>query len=97
VVKAKKPNNAIQAPPKRGNAPVGEDGNPIELHHIDQEADEVIEMTQTEHRLGENYAKNHSNTGSSQSNIDRSLFKKQKKQYWKDEWDSGRFNNNSNN
>lgn len=44
----------LKTPPKRrGNAPIGPDGNPIELHHLSQE--EVVEMTQTDHRRGDNY------------------------------------------
>jgi hypothetical protein len=48
-------------------------------------------MTRTDHRLGDNYAQNHSNTGSEPSLIDREAWKTEKKDYWRGEWDSGRF------
>jgi RHS repeat-associated protein len=81
------------APPSaRGKPPIGSDGFPMELHHAGQEADsELIEMTRTEHRLGENFKKNHANTGQSESEIDRAEFNKTRKEYWKKEWDSGRW------
>jgi len=41
-------------------------------------------MTQSEHRGGENFSKNHPNTGQQPSQIDRSKFKQQREQYWKD-------------
>lgn len=45
---------------KQGRAPIGPDGYPIELHHIDQTPDGGLEpMSRTDHRLGENYKKNH--------------------------------------
>ncbi|MGC3945454.1 MAG: RHS repeat-associated core domain-containing protein [Chryseolinea sp.] len=82
------------APSERGRAPVGEDGHPVELHHRDQTKDGPIdEKTRTEHRGGENYSRNHTNTGSQPSNIDRKEFDKQRQAHWKKEWDSGRFDN----
>ena len=84
-----------QAPPeKRGNAPKGDDGHPVELHHRDQTMDGPLdEMTRTDHRGKGNYKKNHPNTGKSPSKIDRSRFKKQRNEHWKREWDNGRFDN----
>ena len=35
-------------------APIGDDGHPIEIHHS---PDGLEEMTQTDHRLGDNFAK----------------------------------------
>ncbi len=89
------PDSQIQeAPTKRGNAPIGNDGKPIELHHRDQNPNGPIdEMTRTNHRGGDNYKKNHSNTGQNKSSINRSDFKKQREEHWKKEWDNGRFNN----
>ena len=81
-----------KAPDKRGNAPIGEDDKPVELHHREQTSNGPIdEMTQTDHRGGNNFKENHSNTGQSQSNIDRKEFKEKKKEHWRKKWDSGRF------
>ncbi len=45
---------------KKGRAPKGPDGHPVELHHKDRTMDGGLEpMTRTEHRLGENFKKNH--------------------------------------
>ena len=44
----------------KGRAPIGSDGKPIELRHKDGIPNGTIEpMTQTEHRIGPNYLKNH--------------------------------------
>src|SRR6266700_2269978 len=43
-----------------GRPPTGSDGYPIELHHIDRTPDGGLDpMTRTDHRLGDNYKKNH--------------------------------------
>jgi len=69
----------------QGKAPIGKDGNPVELHHEGQSSEaELREVTQTEHRGGDNFQKNHTNTGQKPSQIDRSEFQQQRKQYWKD-------------
>jgi hypothetical protein len=83
----------IAAPPaKRGNAPTGADGNPVELHHRGQQPGSPLdEMTQTDHRGKGNFNKNHNNTGQKPSEIDRSQWRQQQRDYWKREWDSGRF------
>ena len=45
---------------KQGKAPVGLDGHPMELHHVDRTPEGTVQpMTRTEHRLGDNYKKNH--------------------------------------
>ncbi|MBK8256450.1 MAG: hypothetical protein IPK82_27755 [Polyangiaceae bacterium] len=90
---SKLPNEKIAAPPtKRGNAPKGDDGHPVELHHRGQKADGPIdEMTRTDHRAKGNFSKNHSNTGQKPSEIDRAQWKREQKDYWEGEWDSGRF------
>lgn len=87
------PNCELCGPPnKRGNAPIGKDGHPVELHHRNQNPKGPLdEMTRTDHRLGDNFKKNHSNTGQNASQIDRSAWRKEQKDYWKNEWDSGRF------
>ena len=69
----------------KGKAPVDKDGKPVELHHEGQASEgNLKEMTQGEHRGGENFKKNHSNTSQEPSQIDRSKFKQQREQYWKD-------------
>ncbi len=43
-----------------GRAPIGSDGYPMELHHVNRTPEGGLKpMTRTEHRLGENYRKNH--------------------------------------
>lgn len=83
-----------EAPSKRGNAPIGTDDKPIELHHRNQTNEGPIdEMSMTDHRGGDNFKKNHPNTGGSPSLIDRKAFNKLKKSHWRKEFDSGRFDN----
>lgn len=44
----------------KGKAPIGSDGHPMELHHVDRTQDGgLVPLTRTDHRLGENYKKNH--------------------------------------
>lgn len=93
IVTEKIPNSDLKEPPaKRGNAPTGNDGSPVELHHKGQQPDSpVVEMTRTEHRGEGNFKKNHQNTGQRPSEIDRKEWKRQQRQYWRDQWDGGRF------
>jgi RHS repeat-associated protein len=45
---------------QNGRAPTGSDGHPMELHHNDRTpSGGTTPMTRTDHRLGENYKKNH--------------------------------------
>lgn len=90
----KLPRDRLVAPPgKRGNAPIGDDGHPVELHHDGQAQDSPLdEMTRTEHRGKGNFTKNHPNTGQQPSQIDRVKFNQERREYWQREWDSGRFN-----
>ena len=51
---------------RQGKAPIGEDGYPMELHHKTplskdgtNDPENLQPMTQTEHRRGDNYRKNH--------------------------------------
>ncbi len=94
-VRRKIPKDKLKYKPKeRGNAPIGEDGKPVELHHIDQSKGNVSprdEMTRTDHRGKESFKDNHPNTGQSPSTVDRAESSKQHKKYWKSEWDTGRF------
>jgi uncharacterized protein RhaS with RHS repeats len=87
------PNKDLKDPPgKRGNAPIGNDGHPVEIHHDGQKSSSpLVELTRTDHRGGENYKKNHQNTGERPSEIERKEWRKQQKQYWRNEWDKGRF------
>jgi hypothetical protein len=89
----KLPDSRLQAPPRqRGNAPIGDDGHPVEVHHRDQSPEGPLdEMTRTDHRLGDNFSKNHDNTGQTPSLIDRRAFAQERQSYWEKEWDSGRF------
>lgn len=69
---------------QQGKAPIGKDGKPVELHHEGQKADSSLkEMTRTDHRGGENFKKNHQNTGQQRSEINRSEFNKTRRQHWK--------------
>ncbi|MDC3979259.1 hypothetical protein KEG57_02025 [Polyangium jinanense] len=87
------PNDELKAPPaKRGKAPTGSDGHPVELHHRGQKPDSPLdEMTRTEHRGKGNFSENHSNTGQEPSKIDRRTWKEQQRRYWTKEHDRGRF------
>jgi RHS repeat-associated protein len=93
TVKDKIPNRDLLAPPsKRGNAPVGKDGHPVELHHPDQQnTDEREELSRTDHRGKGNFKKNHPNVGQEPSKIDRAKSKKDHRDYWGKEMDHGRF------
>lgn len=68
---------------KSGKAPLGPDGNPINLHHLLQTHDgPVAEVTQTFHQ--QYYKALHINVGSKYpSGIDQNEFKKWKRKYWK--------------
>ena len=69
---------------QEGKAPVGNDGHPVELHHDGQTTNSPTkEMTRTDHRLGDNFKKNHSNTGQQQSQMDRNQAAKQRREHWK--------------
>jgi len=70
---------------KQGKAPIGNDGKPVELHHEGQQANgQLTEKTQTEHRGGEDFKKNHPNTGEKPSQIDRNKFNQTRRKHWKD-------------
>jgi hypothetical protein len=43
-------------------------------------------MTRKDHREGENFKKNHENTGQKPSKIDRDRFRKERENYWKREY-----------
>jgi RHS repeat-associated protein len=66
---------------QKGYAPIGPDGKPINLHHVDQTmTGPVQEMTQTFHQ--QNYVELHPNTGQAASQIDRNAFGVWRSDYW---------------
>jgi hypothetical protein len=52
-------------------------------------------MTRTDHRGKGNFKKNHPNIGQEKSEIDRKKWKKERRNYWKKEYDSGKFEDGS--
>ncbi|MGT2754251.1 HNH/ENDO VII family nuclease [Streptococcus ovis] len=67
---------------QKGLAPIGPDGQSINLHHVTQRHDGTIsEVTQSFH--SKNYRTIHINTGKLPSGIKRSDFDKWRKSYWK--------------
>ena len=67
----------------RGNAPIGPDGRPVNLHHMLQQQNEAIaELTETLHKR--NHGTIHINPSSISSGINRDEFSKWKKGYWKE-------------
>ena len=88
----KVPNNNINPPKKRGNAPISKkDNRSIEIHHNEQmPRGPFDEMHPSDHRYGQNYKQNHSNYNEP-SKIDRKEFRKWKREYWENEWDGGRW------
>jgi hypothetical protein len=68
---------------KKGLAPLGPDGKPINLHHMLQAQDGAIaEMTQTFHQKNSKII--HINPNTTPSGIDRKTFDSWKRDYWKD-------------
>jgi hypothetical protein len=87
------PNSELNAPIKKGNAPTSKkDGKPIEIHHKGQKKDGPFEeMTRTDHRGPGNHSRNHPNKNSAISKQDRREFRKQVNEYWRSEYENGRF------
>ncbi len=68
---------------KNGLAPIGPDGESINLHHLIQTQDGAIaEVTQTFHQ--QNFGTLHINPHTIPSGIDRNAFIAWKRQYWID-------------
>jgi len=64
-----------------GRAPIGTDGNPVNLHHMTQtQGGALAEVTQTFHT--QNYGVIHINTGQLPSGISRSQFNAWRQLYW---------------
>jgi hypothetical protein len=79
-------------PPELKQPPIGYDGEPVELHHEGQVQDGLIRaLTQTDHRIGENFKKNHPNTGKKPSLIDRVLSRSFREGYWEQQSKEGKF------
>jgi len=66
---------------KLGLAPIGKDGKPVELHHLEQDANGIIvEVLSSEHKKYYKELHYHKTT----SEIDRNSFNQWKKNYWKE-------------
>jgi hypothetical protein len=67
---------------KRGLAPIGPDGEPVNLHHITQSNDSSIaEITDNFHKIYQGPI--HINPNTIPSGIDRNQFRAWKEDYWK--------------
>jgi filamentous hemagglutinin len=65
-----------------GRAPIGNDGRPINLHHMTQtQGGAIAEVTQTFHQ--QNFGTIHINTGSLPSGINRAEFDAWRADYWR--------------
>ena len=64
---------------QNGRAPIGYDGNPVNIHHVNQSnAGPLVEMSATSHQQ----PGLHTNTGQSPSLIDRNAFNQWRTDYW---------------
>ena len=74
---------------ERGLAPIGRDGKPVNIHHVNQtNTGPVREITATQHQ--QNYRNLHQNTGQSPSQINRPEFNRWRQDYWR--WRAEGFN-----
>ncbi|MBE6844339.1 MAG: hypothetical protein E7508_01310 [Ruminococcus sp.] len=65
-----------------GLSPLDSTGKPYEIHHIGQEANSPFAiLTHSQHH--DNYTTLHSNTGATESKINRTIFEKEKDEFWK--------------
>jgi hypothetical protein len=87
------PDEQLNPPASRGKTPTfKQDDTPVEIHHDGQEPTGPFEeMHWKDHRGQGNDTKNHPNKGD-RSKIDRTQFNRDKKKYWENEWDRGRWN-----
>ncbi|ENX5378884.1 MULTISPECIES: HNH/ENDO VII family nuclease [Listeria] len=68
---------------EKGLAPLGSDGNPINLHHMTQrEISSIAEVEQSFHQI--NSKTIHINPNSIPTGIDRKTFNKWRSDYWKE-------------
>ena len=86
--KDKIPRNKLNPPKKPGNAPTfKKDGTPVEIHHKGQNPKGPFkEMHKNDHRIGDNFKKNHPSGQKPLTKEDRKQFYKDKKEYWKNEY-----------
>lgn len=71
-----------------GRAPIGEDGNPIELHHIGQHEDSPLaELTFKEHRCDGNDSILHDRTMATEVHGEGNTWQQQRQDYWKNRSD----------
>ena len=69
---------------ERGLAPIGKDGNLIELHHIGQHQDSPLaELTFKEHRCDGNYSILHDRTMATEVHGEGNTWQQQRQDYWK--------------
>ncbi|MBK9121284.1 MAG: hypothetical protein IPM18_17005 [Phycisphaerales bacterium] len=74
-----------KAPSLRGNAPIGIDGKPIEIHHVNQNPQgPYMEVLSSEHRRLKTRRPG-------LTTEERRLFELAKIRYWERQWDLGRF------
>ena len=87
------PEELLDPPSARGKAPtVKQDNTPVEIHHVGQDPNGPFEeMDWKTHRGKGNDIVNHPNKGKP-SKVDRTQFNRDKKHYWENEWDRGRWN-----
>lgn len=80
--------NLLDAPTTPGNAPTFKsDGTSVEIHHVGQDAKGPFkEMHKSDHRLGENYKKNHPAGQKPLTKEERKQFNKARSEYWKNEY-----------
>lgn len=78
----------LDAPTTSGNAPTFKsDGTSVEIHHVGQDPKGPFkEMHKSEHRMGDNYQKNHQPGQTPLSKEERKEFNKARREYWKNEY-----------
>jgi hypothetical protein len=74
----------LSKPPKRGRAPIGRDGHPIQIHHTRNPHGPFIEVTRTQHNA---LPRPHPPL----TRAERRHFNSARRDYWRRQWDSGRF------
>lgn len=73
---------------KRGLAPLDQDGNPIELHHIGQHSDSALaELTFKEHRSGGNDTILHDKKKETETHGEGNNWDNERQNYWKDRYE----------
>ncbi|MFW0740034.1 HNH/ENDO VII family nuclease [Flavobacterium sp. T12S277] len=86
---AKKVDRALLNEPKKpGSAPTfKKDGTSVEIHHEGQNAKGPFqEMHKNDHRVGENYGKNHPSGQKPLTKTERKEFNQARREYWKQEY-----------